>query len=492
MRRGRNAKIVATLGPASASSEMIADLYRAGADAFRLNFSHGTHDDHRATYGHIRALEKDTGAPIAVLADLQGPKLRVGKFKGGAVTLARGQKFRLDLDRAQGDKTRAPLPHKEVFQALEPGMRVLLDDGRIRLKIIKSGADFAETEVVTGGRLSDHKGVNVPDAVLPLKALTAKDRRDLAFAVDLGADWLALSFVQRPDDIAEARKLSGGHVAIMAKIEKPAAVERFDEILELADGVMVARGDLGIEMLPEQVPGVQKQIVRAARQAGKPVVVATQMLESMIGAPEPTRAEASDVATAVYDGGDAVMLSAESAVGDYPREAVAMMDRIIREVERDPLHRQFLDANYTAPEATAPDAISAAASQVARTVDAAAIVTYSKSGATALRAARERPDVPVVALIPNLAVARRLSLVWGLHCVRGEDARDFDEMVAHATRAVFFGGFGTAGQRVVITAGVPFGTPGATNLLHIAWLGDLQDHRKTPRDTTPPHAKSPD
>jgi len=471
MRRGRNAKIVATLGPASASSEMIADLYRAGADAFRLNFSHGTHDDHRATYGHIRALEKDTGAPIAVLADLQGPKLRVGKFKGGAVTLARGQKFRLDLDRAQGDKTRTPLPHKEVFQALEPGMRVLLDDGRIRLKIIKSGADFAETEVVTGGRLSDHKGVNVPDAVLPLKALTAKDRRDLAFAADLGADWLALSFVQRPDDIAEARKLSGGHVAIMAKIEKPAAVERFDEILELADGVMVARGDLGVEMLPEEVPGVQKQIVRAARQAGKPVVVATQMLESMIGAPEPTRAEASDVATAVYDGGDAVMLSAESAVGDYPREAVAMMDRIIREVERDPLHRQFLDANYTAPEATAPDAISAAASQVARTVDAAAIVTYSKSGATALRAARERPAVPILALTPELRTARRLAIVWGVHCLHTEDAIDFQDMVEKACTAAREQGFARLGDRIVITAGVPFGTPGSTNVLRIAWVG---------------------
>ncbi|MDP7540167.1 MAG: pyruvate kinase, partial [Alphaproteobacteria bacterium] len=433
-RRSRRAKILATLGPASADRAAIAALYRAGADAFRLNFSHGSHEQIQALYDIIREVEESALHPIAVVADLQGPKLRVGELASGTVSLREGQAFRLDQGRAKGDESRAPLPHKAVYGALNVGMDILLDDGRIHLRVTACGEDFAETEVVTGGALSDHKGVNLPGAVLPLKALTDKDRRDLAFAVNLGVDWLALSFVQRPEDVAEARILAGPDVAIMAKIEKPSAVKRFDEILELADGIMVARGDLGVELAPEAVPAVQKQIVRAARDAGKPVVVATQMLESMIRAPAPTRAEASDVATAVYDGGDALMLSAETAVGDYAAETVDMMHRIIDRVEHDPLHRQFLEAAHTLPTATAADAISAAARQVAETLRASAIVTYTGTGSTALRAARERPVVPILVLTPKLDTARRLAVVWGVHCVQTEDTTNFTDMVERAGR----------------------------------------------------------
>ena len=470
--RARRAKILATLGPATAGRDRIAALHEAGADAFRLNFSHGGHAGMAALHSAIRAVEAGSDRPIAVVADLQGPKLRIGAFAEGAVRLEAGARFRLDGDGAKGDASRVALPHPEVFSALEPGMDLLLDDGRVRLRVAAAGPDHADTVVAVGGLLSDRKGVNVPGGELPLRALTAKDHRDLAFATGLGVDWLALSFVQRPDDIAEARRLAGPGVALMAKIEKPAAVARFDEILELADGIMVARGDLGVEIRPEQVPSIQKRIVRAAREAGKPVVVATQMLESMIGSPEPTRAEASDVATAVYDGGDALMLSAETAVGAFAVEAVAMMHRIVERVESDPLHGRMLVAARAAPSPTAADALSAAAREVAHTIGAAAIVTWTQSGATALRAARERPDMPVLCLTPVRAMARRLALVWGVRCIHGDDARDFDDMVERACRLAAQGGHAAEGDRLVIVAGVPFGTPGATNLLHIAWVRD--------------------
>ena len=379
MRRHRRVKIVATLGPASESAEVIRALFEAGADVFRLNFSHGSHAEHAARVRAIRTLERETGRPIGILMDLQGPKLRIGAITGGAVELAAGARFRLDLSDAPGDAARAPLPHPEIFRALAPGTDVLLDDGKIRLKVMSCGADHAETEVVTGGKLSNRKGVNIPQVVLGLSAMTDKDRDDLRFGLDLGVDWIGLSFVQRPDDVAEARKLIAGRAAVMAKLEKPAAIDRLDEIVQLSDAVMVARGDLGVELPPEDVPSLQKQIVRACREAGKPVVVATQMLESMISAPAPTRAEASDVATAVYDGSDAVMLSAETAAGAYPREAVAIMSRIIERVERDESYRAIMDAVHPNPEETAPDAITAAAAQVASTIKAAAIVTYTTS-----------------------------------------------------------------------------------------------------------------
>ncbi len=470
MRRRRNPKIVATLGPTSSSPEMISALHQAGADVFRLNFSHGTHKEHRERLETIRRLERKTGRPVGVLMDLQGPKLRVGEFAGGKVTLEPGARFRLDLSKEQGDETRASLPHPEVFEALEPGVHLLLDDGRIRLNVLRSGADFADAEVIVGGEVSDHKGVNVPNVFLHISPLTPKDRRDLEYGLNLGVDWVGLSFIQRPEDIAEARKIAAGRAAVMTKLEKPLAVERLDEIIELSDGLMVARGDLGVELPPEDVPSLQKRIIRACRNAGKPVVVATQMLDSMVHAPAPTRAEASDVATAVYDGADAVMLSAETASGDYPVEAVAMMNRIIERVEQDPVYRTILEAYHPAAQATASDAISAAARQVAHTISAAAIVTYTTTGSTALRAARERPDVPVLGLTSKRETARRLSIVWGVHSVCTADVRNFAEMVQKAVRTAYGEELAGIGDSLVVTAGVPFGTPGATNILRIAWV----------------------
>jgi pyruvate kinase len=470
MRRQRNAKIVATLGPASSSEEMIGRLFEAGVDVFRLNFSHGQQSDHKERVGIIRAIEKATGRPIGIMADLQGPKLRLGTFAEGRIRIAAGNRFRLDLDKSPGDESRAPLPHPEIFAAIKRGTELLIDDGKVRLRVETCAADYADTVVVDGGALSDRKGVNVPNAVLPLSALTAKDRSDLAFALECGVDWVALSFVQRPADVAEGKKLVGGKAGILVKLEKPLALEHLTEIVELADAVMVARGDLGVEMPPEDVPPVQKRIIHACRVAGKPVIVATQMLESMIAAAAPTRAEASDVATAIYDGAVAVMLSDETAAGSYPCEAVAMMNRIVKRVEQDPLYRANMDLTHMAPEHTSSDAISAAASQVARTIGASAILSYTTSGATALRAARERPNVPIMVLTANRDTARRLALLWGAHCVQTRDISTFADMVQRATRIAHREGFADKGERIVITAGVPFGTPGATNILRIAWV----------------------
>jgi pyruvate kinase len=472
MRRQRKAKIVATLGPSSTTRDQIEALFKAGADIFRLNLSHGTHDDHRARYAIIRDIEQQTGRPIGVLVDLQGPKLRVGTFANGPVTLQAGARFRFDLDVTPGDETRAPLPHPEILAALRPDTNLLLDDGKLRLKVIECSKDFALCEVLIGGKLSDRKGVNVPDVVLPLSPLTKKDLVDLAFGLELGADWVALSFVQRPEDIAEARKLIQGRARIIAKLEKPAAIEHLQEIVDLADGIMVARGDLGVEMPPEDVPSLQKRIVSACRESGKPVVVATQMLDSMVLNPAPTRAEASDVATAIYDGADAVMLSAETASGQYTVEAVTMMNRIIERVERDPAYRRILGAQTPEPEATGNDAISAAAAQVAHTLSAAAIVTYTTSGSTGLRVARERPEVPILCLTSMQQTARQLSLVWGIHCVISADLKRFSEMAEKACRIAQREEFARKGERLVITAGVPLGTPGSTNILRVAWIED--------------------
>ncbi len=468
MRRRRNTKILATLGPASSGSASIRALFEAGADVFRLNFSHGSHADHRQRHADIRALEAECGRPIGILADLQGPKLRIGEFAAGPIELRPDSRFRLDLSPEPGNEQRVSLPHPEIFAALQPGMDLLLDDGKLRLRVLRCDHDFAETQVLSGGPLSAHKGVNLPGTVLPIAALTEKDRADLAFALDLGIDWLALSFVQRPEDIVEARELVQGRAAIMAKIEKPSAMAALDAIIATADALMVARGDLGVELPVEEVPGLQKRIVRAARRAGKSVVVATQMLESMVTAPVPTRAEVSDVATAVYDGADAIMLSAETASGAHPVEAVAMMSRIAQQVESEPRYHSIMDAEHASPEQTSADAITAAARQVADTMRAAAIVTYTTSGSTALRAARERPEVPILCLTPSIDTARRLSLAWGIHCVPRIDATNFSNMVEKACRTARHEGFAVNGQRLVITAGVPFGTPGATNILRIA------------------------
>ena len=470
MRRDRNAKIIATLGPSSSDAGVIQALHDAGTDVFRLNFSHGEHGDHEKRFLAIREIERQSHRPIGAMLDLQGPKLRLGQFRAEEAEIETGANFRLDLIEEPGDETRAPLPHPEVFRGLEPGMDLLLDDGRVRLRVQTCTKDGADTEVITGGRLSDRKGVNIPGGLLALSSLTKKDRADLQFGLDLGVDWIALSFVQRPEDVAEARKLVAGRAAVLAKLEKPAAIERLDEIVDLCDAIMVARGDLGVEMPPEDVPSLQRRIIRTCRAAGKPVVVATQMLESMVNNPTPTRAEASDVASAIYEGADAVMLSAETAAGRHPVEAVALMNRIIARVERDPHYRQIMDAQQHDPLGTAADAITAAARQVARTISAASVVTYTSSGSTALRAARERPDVAILGLTPNLRTARRLALAWGIHCVHTNDVDNMDDMVSNACRHAVEEGFGRRGDRLVITAGMPFGTPGATNLLRIAWI----------------------
>jgi pyruvate kinase len=468
MRRKHLTKIVATLGPASSDPKIIRRLFESGVDVFRLNFSHGTQEDKKDLIATIRALEDDVGRPITIMMDLQGPKLRIGTFVGDKATLRDGAAFRLDMEDKPGDERRVRLPHKEIFQAIGPDTDLLVDDGRIRLRVKKSGADFAETEVVTGGVISNRKGVNVPGVVLPLSSLTEKDRSDLQFGLGQGVDYVALSFVQQPQDLADARRLIAGRAALLTKLEKPAAINSLHEIVEMSDVVMVARGDLGVELPPEDVPVLQKRIIAACREAGKPVIVATQMLESMVHAPTPTRAEASDVATAVYDGADAVMLSAETAAGDFPVEAVRMMNRIVERTEQDPLFRRITEASRLEPEPTAADAISAAACQVAETLSVKAIVTYTTSGSTTLRAARERPDVPVICLTPNRDTARRLSVVWGVHSIHTSDARDFLDMVEKASRHAIKDGFAAKGDRIVITAGFPFGTPGSTNILRIA------------------------
>lgn len=472
MRRNRKAKILATLGPASSNAKSIEALFTCGADVFRLNFSHGSHDDHRKTYDLIRSVEDKLRRPIAILMDLQGPKLRVGNFTDGKVMLASGQAFRLDMDPTDGDATRVCLPHPEIFEALRIGTELLLDDGKIRLRVESHGPDWADTRVLVGGKLSNHKGLNVPGEVLPISALTEKDRRDLQFGLDLGVDWVALSFVQRPEDVAEARKLVAGRAAIISKLEKPSAIDHLEEIAELSDAVMVARGDLGVESPPETVPILQKRIVETCQRQGKPVVVATQMLESMIEAPTPTRAEASDVATAIYDGADAVMLSAETAVGKYPTDAVAIMDKIIQTVEHDESYQRIRNAQREQPDNTAADAISDAAGQVSRTIGAKAIVTFTSSGSTTLRVARQRPRAPILCLTPHLPVARRMALCWGAHCIKTADINSFSDMVSKACRAARRDDFAAGGERVVIVAGVPFGTPGTTNILRIAWVED--------------------
>ncbi|WP_159589351.1 pyruvate kinase [Chelativorans xinjiangense] len=471
MRRSRKVKILATLGPASSDEEMIAKLYEAGADVFRINMSHTDHASMRALVARIREVEKGIGRPIGILADLQGPKLRVGTFAEKSVTLKVGQTFTLDADPAPGDTSRVHLPHPEILEAVEPGHRLLIDDGRLQLKAEKSDGRSIQCRVVAGNTISDRKGVSLPDTDLPLGALTDKDRKDLDAILTTGVDWIALSFIQRPEDLAEVRKIVRGRSALMAKIEKPQAVKRLPEIIELSDALMVARGDLGVEMPLETVPGIQKQITRACRRAGKPVVVATQMLESMITAPVPTRAEVSDVATAVFEGADAVMLSAESAAGKYPVEAVATMNSIAQQVERDPTYDSIINAQRSEPEATGADAISLASRQIAETLKLSAIITYTASGTTGLRAARERPYVPIIALSPVVETARRLSLVWGTHCVVSEDATDLDDMVDRACRIAYEEQFAKPGDRVIITAGVPLRTPGSTNMLRIAYIG---------------------
>jgi len=468
MRRMRNVKIVATLGPASSDYATIRALFEAGADVFRLNMSHGTHDDIAARHKIIRQVEADLDRPIGILADLQGPKLRVGTFANGAEELVEGAAFRVDLSATPGDATRVQLPHPEIFAALEPGASLLVNDGKIRLRVEDCGKDYANCSVTVGGTISNRKGVNVPDVVLPLAALSEKDRADLEFACELGVDWLALSFVQRPEDVIEARSLAKGRAAVLAKIEKPAAVKAYDAILTVSDGIMVARGDLGVELPVHSVPPIQKRLVRGARAAAKPVIVATQMLESMIESPVPTRAEVSDVATAIYEGADAVMLSAESAAGKYPIEAVRTMDNVALSVEKDPTYRAVIDASRVIRRETIADGIVAAAREIAEATNIKAIACFSQSGNTVNLVARERPHVPIIALTPLMSTARRTALIWGAHCVITEPQERFKGAVISAVRAARDHGFAGDEDQIVLTAGVPFNVKGTTNILRVA------------------------
>lgn len=477
--RDRKVRILATLGPASDTPEMIETLYLAGADAFRINMSHGNQADKALLVQYIRALEKKHNRPTTILVDLQGPKLRVGTFAAGKVMLETGASFVLDAQNIPGDATRVYLPHPEIFAALHEGTRLLLDDGKLVLRVKSVTENRIETMVEVGGALSDRKGLNVPDVVVPVAALTEKDRSDLAFALEQGVDWVAMSFVQRPEDVAEGKKLIGGKAALLAKIEKPAAIHRLEEILEIADAVMVARGDLGVELPPEAVPPLQKKIVSTARRMGKPVVVATQMLESMITSPSPTRAEVSDVATAIYDGADAIMLSAETAAGAWPVEAVSIMNRIAGQVENDPDYFARVHFTQTTPDATTADALAASSAQIANTVDTSAIICFTSSGSTARRIARERPAVPLLVLTASMQTARRLGLLWGAFSIRTKDIGSFEEMVAKGKRMALRYHLGQAGARIIMMAGVPFGVPGSTNVLHVVRLtGDeLKGHK---------------
>ena len=477
--RSRKVKILATLGPASSDAGMIRQLMLAGADAFRINMSHGDQKQKAKLVEAIRELEKEFGRPSTILFDLQGPKLRVGRFKDGKAVVEKGQKFTLDRDEKAGDATRVELPHPELFEAIRPGANLLIDDGKIRLNVLEADGNRIVTEVKVGGTVSDNKGVNVPDVVVPIPALTDKDKDDLQFALEQRADWIALSFVQRPEDVAEARTLIGDRAALLAKIEKPAAIDRLNDIIALADAVMVARGDLGVELPPEQVPPLQNKIVATARQFGKPVVVATQMLESMITSPTPTRAEVSDVATAIYDGADAVMLSAESAAGQYPCEAVQMMDRIATSVERDPSYQARIHFTQTRLEATTADALAGSARQIASTISATAMICYTSSGSTARRIARERPPVPLLAMSASLHTARRMGLLWGVHPLHTRDVASFEEMVEKAKRMAIRHQLAKGGDRVIVMAGIPFGKAGSTNVLHVVRLiGDELDRYK--------------
>ena len=470
MRRHRHAKIVATIGPASNTPERLKQLFLAGADVFRLNFSHGTHDDHAKVYKALRELEKEIGRPISILQDLQGPKIRIGTLKEGKYMLEQGEKVRFVLDSTEGDKQSIPLPHPEIFAATLPGHFLLIDDGKVKVRVTGCGSGTIDAEVINAGAISNRKGVNVPGAVLDLSPLTPKDRADLDFGLSLGVDWVALSFVQKPSDLLEARGLIQNRAGLLAKIEKPAALESIDEIVQLSDAIMVARGDLGVEIPPEEVPGRQKELVRACRLAVKPVIVATQMLESMITSPTPTRAEASDVATAIYDGADAVMLSAESASGQYPIEAVTMMDRIIRTTEKDKNYRKIITAIQPDIEETAPHAVAAAAADLADAIHSSAIVAFTSSGTTPARIARKRPVTPILALTPDLDVARRLCLLWGAHPVHTEELHSYEEMIEQTHESSISSEFARTNDTVVVVAGIPFGKSGSTNNLRVLKL----------------------
>ena len=468
LRRNRNVKIVATLGPSSSTEEMVSRLFEEGVDVFRLNLSHGLHDEIKKRHEIIRKVENKFRRPICILADLQGPKLRCGDFKDKQAELVARQTFVFDNERALGNSKRVYLPEFEVFKSLKKDSKVLVNDGKIKLVVKEVSENFVSTEVLVGGIISDKKGINVPDQILPLSALSKKDLSDLEFVCNLGIEWLGLSFVQRAKDIKEAKKIVRGRAAILSKIEKPSAVDAFDEILEETDAVMIARGDLGVELPIETLPPIQKRLVRQCRDSGKPVIVATQMMESMINSPVPTRAEVSDVAQAIYEGADAVMLSAESAVGNYPIEAVRTMNSIATEVEKEKTYRQLIESSRTPLKGGVSDAITVAAREVAETTNVKVICCFTETGTTASLTSRERPKVPIIALTPKITIARRLTLNWGLHCIVTEELERFKMAVVNAAKAARMYGFANNDDKIIVIAGVPFNVSGTTNILRVA------------------------
>ena len=468
LRRNRNVKIVATLGPSSSTEEMVSRLFEEGVDVFRLNLSHGLHDEIKKRHEIIRKVENKFRRPICILADLQGPKLRCGDFKGKQAELVAGQTFVFDKEKTLGNYKRVYLPEFEVFKSLKKDSKVLVNDGKIKLVVKEVSENFVSTEVLVGGIISDKKGINVPDQLLPLSALSKKDLSDLEFVCSLGIEWLGLSFVQRAKDIKEAKKIVRGRAAILSKIEKPSAVDAFNEILEETDAVMIARGDLGVELPIETLPPIQKRLVRQCRDSGKPVIVATQMMESMINSPVPTRAEVSDVAQAIYEGADAVMLSAESAVGNYPIEAVRTMNSIATEVEKEKTYRQLIESSRTPLKGDVSDAITVAAREVAETTNVKVICCFTETGTTASLTSRERPKVPIIALTPKITIARRLTLNWGLHCIVTEELERFKMAVVNAAKAARMYGFANNDDKIIVIAGVPFNVSGTTNILRVA------------------------
>ena len=463
-------KIIATLGPTTSSLDTIRNLANAGVNAFRLNFSHGDYQTHKNNFTAIRKVARENKTHYSILADLQGPKLRIGDFKDGSIHLKEGNAFRLDMKNKLGDIKRVSLMHPEIYQVLTPGMVLLLNDGQIKLQVTEYGSDFVDTIVLVGGELSNHKGVNVPDVALPISALTEKDKKDLDFALKMGVDWVCLSFVQQPEDVKLAQQIISNQAGVIVKIEKPTALNHLDEIIDLTDAVMVARGDLGVECPLETVPTLQRNIILKCRQKGKPVIVATQMLESMIKAPVPTRAEVSDVATAVYEGADCIMLSAETAIGSYPIEAVSMMKRIIMSTQKDESYSTHLESSALPTDDKAiSTAITSSMRQMVKALEHPdCIITFSASGKTAQRASKERLLIPILNLTASEKVANKMALVWGVNSIVTGSLKELMRVPDYALKIAKKEGYTNTGDEVIISAGIPFGTEGSTNIIHIA------------------------
>ena len=469
--RKRSAKILATVGPASSAPDTLRLLHDVGVDAFRLNFSHGSHEDHARSVKAIRAIEKASGNPITIVADMQGPKLRCGEFEGGKIELRYGETIEIIKSDKPGKDGVISMPHQELMDAMEEGHVLKFDDGKLMVTILSNDGKRMKARVDVPGVLKNKKGINVIGAVLPMSAMTKKDKVDMDFALSQEVDYIALSFVQTAQDVIDARKIIGHKAGIIVKIEKPSAVEFLDDILRMADAAMVARGDLGVELPLEQVPVVQRQIIRKARAMGKPVIVATHMLESMIDAPTPTRAEASDVATAIYQGADAVMLSAETAVGRHPATAVAIMDRIIAAAEADPEFWKYFKQVDLPHEATPEDAISQSVRGIAETLNCKAVLGYTQTGSTVQRISRERPPCKIIGLTPRHSTASRLALSWGVIPVVTRDPKGFEDMLTNIQGLAKSDRVNLkVGDKVMVSAGIPFGRPGTTNMLQIATI----------------------